>query len=205
MNFLGGLDGRLTLSRDVTPAVLWGTSWLREPLIAHHIAGVEDDARAGILALTTDDDLAALRRHIQACPAVVALIPRSDSSENAARVVRALELGVSAILPNDAPVAAIAAALIGAVEGRVTVDPFASELAVRGLRARADHRGRYPITSREREVLGLLVEGNTIAEIAGCLGIGFHTAQTHVKNLYRKLAVGSKAEATAIALRNQLV
>ena len=191
----------------MTPAVLWGTSWLREPLIAHHIAGVEDDARAGILALTTDDDITALRRHIQACPglAVVALIPRSDSTENAARIVRALELGVAAILPNDAPVAAIAAALLGAVEGRVTVDPFATELAVRGLRARADHRVRYPITSREREVLGLLVEGNTIAEIAGCLGIGFHTAQTHVKNLYRKLAVGSNAEATAIALRNQLV
>jgi DNA-binding NarL/FixJ family response regulator len=178
---------------------------LREPLIAHHVAGVEDDARAGIIALTSDDDLAALRRHIQACPSIVALVPRGEALEHAARAVRALELGVAAILPLDAPPAAIAAALFAAVEGRPTIDPFAAELAIRGLRARAPDRGRYPITAREREVLGLLVEGHTIAEIGRTLGIGFHTAQTHVKNLYRKLAVGSKAEATAIALRNQLV
>jgi DNA-binding NarL/FixJ family response regulator len=191
----------------VLPAVLWGTQWLREPLAAHHVAGVEDDARAGVLALATEEDLGALRKHLQACPgvAVVALVPRSDATDNAVRAVRALELGVAAVLPNDATPAAIAAALFAAVEGRVTVDPFAADLVFRGLRSRSDNRGRYVITARERDVLGLLVQGHTIAEIAGCLGIGFHTAQTHVKNLYRKLDVGSKAEATAIALRHQLV
>ena len=188
-------------------AVLWGTQSLREPLLAHHIAGVEDDARTGILALTSDDDLSALRRHLQACPGivVVALVPRTDALDNASRAARALELGVSAVLPMDSTPAAIAAAVFAAAEGRVTVDPFAAELVFRGLRARSDNRGRYTITARERDVLGLLVQGHTIAEIAGSLGIGFHTAQTHVKNLYRKLDVGSKAEATAIALRHQLV
>jgi two-component system nitrate/nitrite response regulator NarL len=180
---------------------------LRESLAAHHIAGVEDDARAGILGLTTEEDLVALRRHLHATPGIVviALVPRSDALENATRAARALELGVAAVLPADTSPAAIAAALFAAVEGRVTVDPFAAELVFRGLRARSDNRGRYMITARERDVLGLLVQGQTIAEIAGSLGIGFHTAQTHVKNLYRKLDVGSKAEATAIALRHQLV
>jgi DNA-binding CsgD family transcriptional regulator len=59
------------------------------------------------------------------------------------------------------------------------------------------------LTSREREVLGELTEGHTTQTIATRLGIGFGTVQTHLK--YRKLDVGSKAAATAIALRHQLV
>jgi DNA-binding NarL/FixJ family response regulator len=180
-------------------------SWLREPLAAHGVVCVESEARAGLTVIDTDDDLTALRRHLHTGVPVIALVPRNDAAEYAARAARAVELGVAAVLPTDAPPAAIAAALHAAAEGRVTVDPFGAELVFRGLRARSDTRGRYTITARERDVLGLLVQGHTIAEIAGALGIGFHTAQTHVKNLYRKLDVGSKAEATAIALRHQLV
>ena len=160
-----------------------------------------------VIAIVTDDDLAALRRHLHATPTlpVVALVPRTGAIEDAVRAARALELGAAAVLPADAPPDAITAALKTASEGGITVDPFVAELVFRGLKSRADNRSRYTITARERDVLGLLVQGHTIAEIAGCLGIGFHTAQTHVKNLYRKLDVGSKAEATAIALRCQLV
>ena len=61
------------------------------------------------------------------------------------------------------------------------------------------------LTARERDVLRYLVEGHTLAEIADELDIGFYTVQSHVKHIYRKLGVGSKAAATAAALRYQLV
>ncbi len=56
------------------------------------------------------------------------------------------------------------------------------------------------LTPREREVLALLAKGVSISGIAGEMGISRHTVGDHVKNLYRKLNISSRAEA---ALRAQ--
>jgi DNA-binding NarL/FixJ family response regulator len=52
-----------------------------------------------------------------------------------------------------------------------------------------------PISAREREILNMLARGYTYHETGNLLGIAVSTVQTHVKNLYGKLAVRSKAEA----------
>jgi DNA-binding NarL/FixJ family response regulator len=51
------------------------------------------------------------------------------------------------------------------------------------------------LSRREQEVLELIARGFSYNEIAGLTGISVHTVQTHIKNLYRKLAVSSKSEA----------
>jgi DNA-binding NarL/FixJ family response regulator len=51
------------------------------------------------------------------------------------------------------------------------------------------------LTAREREVLGQLAQGVHIHEIARQLGLSRHTVGDHVKNLYRKLNISSRAEA----------
>ncbi len=66
------------------------------------------------------------------------------------------------------------------------------------------HDERPSLTRREREVLALLAKGATYEDAARLLGISLGTVQSHVKSLYRKLEVSSKAEAAAEAVRRGL-
>jgi DNA-binding NarL/FixJ family response regulator len=61
------------------------------------------------------------------------------------------------------------------------------------------------LSEREHEVLQLIVKGFSYAEIAGLLGLSAHTVTTHVRGIYRKLAVHSRGEAVYEALATGLV
>lgn len=61
------------------------------------------------------------------------------------------------------------------------------------------------LTRREHEVLALLGEGLRWGEIAERLVISPKTVATHVENIRRKLGVSSRAEAIAVAYRDQLL
>lgn len=61
------------------------------------------------------------------------------------------------------------------------------------------------ITPREREVLVLLAEGRSNRAIAGALVISEATVVRHVANIYSKLRVHSRAQATRVALERGLV
>jgi DNA-binding NarL/FixJ family response regulator len=64
---------------------------------------------------------------------------------------------------------------------------------------------RNPLTSREYEVLRLVVQGCTSKEIARRTGVGQRTVQTHREHIMRKLTVHSTAELTKVALAWELV
>lgn len=61
------------------------------------------------------------------------------------------------------------------------------------------------LSPREREILDAISRGFTYAETAKLLGIGVGTVQTHLKRVYRKLAVNSKTEAVFEANRMGLL
>jgi DNA-binding NarL/FixJ family response regulator len=61
------------------------------------------------------------------------------------------------------------------------------------------------LTARERDVLGLLVEGADTAEVAGRLFLSRNTVRTHVQNILSKLQVHSRLEAATYAVRHGLV
>jgi pimeloyl-ACP methyl ester carboxylesterase/DNA-binding CsgD family transcriptional regulator len=61
-----------------------------------------------------------------------------------------------------------------------------------------------PLTPREAEVLRLIAQGRTNSEIASELGLSERTVARHITNLYAKIDVGSKAAATAYALKHGL-
>ena len=65
----------------------------------------------------------------------------------------------------------------------------------------------YPdgLTAREVEVLRLLAQGLTSAQIAERLVIGLVTVNSHVRSIYGKLGVTSRSAATRYAIKNELV
>jgi DNA-binding NarL/FixJ family response regulator len=82
----------------------------------------------------------------------------------------------------------------------------AIHLAARGMRLTPDAPGAEqhvpggslrPLTAKETEVLPLLREGRSNAQIALALQVGIETVRTHTRNIYRKLGVSSRHELLA--------
>ncbi|MDN3655531.1 response regulator transcription factor [Ferruginibacter paludis] len=61
------------------------------------------------------------------------------------------------------------------------------------------------LSEREKEILGLLVNGKSYKAIAAACFISADTVSTHVRHIYEKLHVHSKSEAVAKAIKQKLV
>ncbi len=62
----------------------------------------------------------------------------------------------------------------------------------------------FKLTSREEDILQLLVDGLSFKKIGEKLFISPYTVHSHIKRIYEKLHVHSKAEAVSKALRNKI-
>lgn len=62
-----------------------------------------------------------------------------------------------------------------------------------------------PLTVREQEVLQLILSGKSNREIAGALFISESTVKTHVRNIFSKYDVGSRAQLISTLLKNQTI
>lgn len=62
-----------------------------------------------------------------------------------------------------------------------------------------------PLTEREKEILKLLVNGNTTKQIANTLSISTHTVNAHRKNIMRKLDIKTVSGLTIYAVLNNII
>jgi two-component system, NarL family, response regulator LiaR len=90
---------------------------------------------------------------------------------------------------------------------RAEADPTAARETLGSLEAAATTTlGRVrELTSREREVLGLMVAGLANKEIAARLGVGEKTIKSHVSSVLGKLGVSDRTQAAVLAVRSGLV
>jgi DNA-binding NarL/FixJ family response regulator len=134
-------------------------------------------------------------------PPVVVILTCRDDSETAAT---ALGLGASAVVLKLGPIRELIVAIRSVLRGEAWVSPGLVTGLVSKLRSPGGEPGREGIgglTTREVEVLTLMVEGKRYADIAQRLGLSVNTVRTHAHNLQKKLGVHSRVAAIALALR----
>jgi DNA-binding NarL/FixJ family response regulator len=64
---------------------------------------------------------------------------------------------------------------------------------------------RSTLTLREREVMKLLAEGNTVKKAAAVLGVSVKTVEAHKFNLMRKLDIHNKAQLVTVAIQKKIL
>ncbi len=135
-------------------------------------------------------------------------------------VVQAIEAGAMGYLLKDEPGPNIEKALRDMLEGGSPISPMIARYLLRTMRAEgagpdednAKSGAGVPeapdipkLSAREHEVLRHIVKGFTYAEISEILGLSPHTVSTHVRKIYRKLAVHSRGEAVYEAMQLGIV
>lgn len=121
-------------------------------------------------------------------------------------LIRALKAGAQGYVLKDQSPELISLQLRGIRNGQPPLSPaIARRLIQHFQQARPVACTESSLSEREREVLGLLAKGLRLVDIAQALGISRHTVGDHVKSIYRKLNIGSRAEAALEARRLGLI
>jgi len=158
------------------------------------------------------DGAGATARILEQLPltAVVVLTTFADD----ASIAGALRAGARGYLTKDAGRAELAAAVRSAASGQATFAREVGERLAAGFAGAAPPapdaagappadvlRERFPtLTAREAEVLALIAEGRSNAEIAASLYLGVSTVKSHINALFAKLGVRDRAQAIALAV-----
>jgi len=124
--------------------------------------------------------------------------------DDAPNVLAAVRAGARGYLLKSTPPGQIIHKLLEASQGHSPLSAAAAKHLVDAL-APPDSDKVASLTGREREVLAVLARGYSYQETAKLLSIGLGTVQGHVKVIYEKLDVTTKAEAAAIAVRLGLI
>ena len=89
----------------------------------------------------------------------------------------------------------------GAVRGGAPMTTNIARMVVQSFQKSTDS----PLSTRETEVLQHLAKGKSYTMIADELFIDKETVRTHIKNIYQKLKVNSKADAIERATKERLI
>jgi len=139
------------------------------------------------------DLIAELNRRSPRTICVVASIFDDDQ-----HVFPALRAGAQGYLLKDQGQEAITALLQGIIAGQPPLSPAVARKLLSHFRV-APELAHPRLTDRETEVLRLIARGLTTAEVARNLNISVNTVPSHIKEIYRKLNVSSRAEAALTA------
>jgi DNA-binding NarL/FixJ family response regulator len=112
---------------------------------------------------------------------------------------RGLESGAKGYILKEAPHATLLRAIEKVAGGESFVDPALMPAFLTG------KEQNEMLTSREREILQLLADGMSNADVAARLFISQETVKSHVRHILAKLEADTRTHAVAIALRDAII
>ena len=152
------------------------------------------------LVMPEVDGAEATRRIKEACPEVQVIALTSYKEDDL--VQGALKAGAISYLLKNVTADELADAIRGAHAGRSTLAPEAAQVLIKAATEPAQDEG---LTSRELEILRLMVRGDSNPDIAEKLFVSRSTVKFHVSNILMKLGTATRTEAVAVALQRKLV
>ena len=122
-------------------------------------------------------------------------------------VIAALAAGADAYCLKTSRTERVLEAVRIAAEGGAYFDPLVAHVVLRGLGRPAVpvKAAVSPLTPRETQVLQLIADGKSNAEIAERLSIGLGTVKGHIRDILEKLAVADRTQAAVEAYRRGLL
>ena len=124
-------------------------------------------------------------------------------------IFQALQLGASGFLLKTAPPEDLVTAVRVVAGGEALLSPSVTRRVIAEFASSHRHVPRSPdldrLTQRELEVLRLLAEGLSNAEIAGRLYLSEATVKTHTSNVLAKLGLRDRVQAVIFAYRQRLI
>ncbi len=150
-----------------------------------------------------DDGVDAIAKMLAASSRTKVLVLSADADNDG--VLRALRAGAAGYLHKTRGVSALAAAIDRVLRGEVVVNVPKTATVRQSTRGDDAHRLASYLTGRERQCLGLLVEGLDTAAMATKLHVSRTTVRTHVQAILTKLGVHSRLEAASFAVRYGLL
>lgn len=147
------------------------------------------------------DGIAATQAILAECPDIKIIAMTSFEDEELVQGV--LAAGAISYLLKNITSDELAKAIRDAVSGRSTLSPEAATALIHATRPKK--KPSDDLTEREREVLNLVVQGQSNQQIADTMVISVATVKAHISNILAKLQVSSRAEAIAYAIKHKLV
>ncbi|MBV9795163.1 MAG: response regulator transcription factor [Actinobacteria bacterium] len=146
------------------------------------------------LRMPGGDGVTATTEILAATPAVRVVV--LTTYETDADIVRAVEAGAVGYLLKDTPVAELGHAIRAAARGETVLAPAVARRLVSHVR----QPRRELLSSRETEVLALVAQGLTNAEVGQRLSISEATVKTHLLRSFGKLGVNDRTAAVTSAI-----
>jgi DNA-binding NarL/FixJ family response regulator len=127
------------------------------------------------------------------------------SHRNETETIAALASGAEAFCIKGTSLEQLIVAISAAQQGATYLDPQIARNIIEHLKPPTPSSNISRLSSRELEVLKLIVEGRSNPEIATELYMSLSTVKTHIRSIMNKLSVDDRVQAAVVALRNGLI
>lgn len=133
--------------------------------------------------------------------------------ENEDKIFASIQAGASGYLLKDDPIQKYVDAIYELVDGKAALSPLIASKLIKFIKTsqqtKADKakeaQEQFSLTNREIDILRGIVDDLTEIQIGEKLFISHHTVRTHIKNIYKKLHVHSRASVVRLAISKGLV